>query len=233
MHHIFFCHGFNSFFEEYAEPSHGTPRPRSSIPPRDPPAAAETTARIPSAAASRPPPAAWPPCVHQTSPARAASHASYVAKQPPGLPSRIAPEGTRWPVLTPPGLPKSANPPSQAPPWIHPPATECSHDEICTPPPSQSIPTHATADAPTLPSEPHTVSSSILHDPRGHPWPHTPEDRPSSIIPRNFNDDAALVVSSQAQRLKPHAIDVRAPIDPIHWFLDPKGDVRSSYYLED
>lgn len=42
-----------------------------------------------------------------------------------------------------------------------------------------------------------------------------------------------LVVSSQAQRLKPHAIDVRAPVDPVHWFLDAKGDVRSSYYLED
>jgi Uncharacterized conserved protein (DUF2075). len=42
-----------------------------------------------------------------------------------------------------------------------------------------------------------------------------------------------IVVSSQAQRLKPHAIDVRYPIDPIHWFLDGKEDVRSSYYLED
>jgi hypothetical protein len=42
-----------------------------------------------------------------------------------------------------------------------------------------------------------------------------------------------LVVSSQAQRLKPHAIDVRAPVDPVHWFLDAKEDVRSSYYLED
>jgi hypothetical protein len=42
-----------------------------------------------------------------------------------------------------------------------------------------------------------------------------------------------IVVSSQAQRLKPHAIDVRSPIDPIHWFLDGKEDVRSSYYLED
>jgi hypothetical protein len=42
-----------------------------------------------------------------------------------------------------------------------------------------------------------------------------------------------LVVSSQAQRLKPHAIDVRAPLDPVHWFLDAKDDVRSSYYLED
>lgn len=42
-----------------------------------------------------------------------------------------------------------------------------------------------------------------------------------------------MVVSSQAQRLKPHAIDVRSPIDPIHWFLDDKDDVRSSYYLED
>lgn len=42
-----------------------------------------------------------------------------------------------------------------------------------------------------------------------------------------------IVVSSQAQRLKPYAIDVKSPIDPIHWFLDMKDDVRSSYYLED
>lgn len=42
-----------------------------------------------------------------------------------------------------------------------------------------------------------------------------------------------IVVSSQAQRLKPYAIDVKSPIDPIHWFLDSKEDVRSSYYLED
>lgn len=42
-----------------------------------------------------------------------------------------------------------------------------------------------------------------------------------------------IVVSSQAQRLKPHAIDVRSPVDPIHWFLDEKTDVRSSFYLED
>jgi DUF2075 family protein len=42
-----------------------------------------------------------------------------------------------------------------------------------------------------------------------------------------------IVVSSQAERLKPHAIDVKSPMDPIHWFLDGKHDVRSSYYLED
>lgn len=42
-----------------------------------------------------------------------------------------------------------------------------------------------------------------------------------------------ILVSSQAYRLKPHAIDVRAPVDPVHWFLDGKDDVRSSYYLED
>jgi hypothetical protein len=42
-----------------------------------------------------------------------------------------------------------------------------------------------------------------------------------------------LIVSSQAQRLRPHAIDVRAKINPIHWFLHGKDDVRSSYYLED
>jgi len=42
-----------------------------------------------------------------------------------------------------------------------------------------------------------------------------------------------IVVSSQAERLKPYAIDIKSPIDPIHWFLDGKEDVRSSYYLED
>ena len=42
-----------------------------------------------------------------------------------------------------------------------------------------------------------------------------------------------IIVSSQAERLKPHAINVKAPVDPVHWFLDGKDDVRSSYYLED
>ncbi len=42
-----------------------------------------------------------------------------------------------------------------------------------------------------------------------------------------------LVVSSQALRLKPHAIDVRTPVDPVNWFLNDREDVRSSYYLED
>lgn len=42
-----------------------------------------------------------------------------------------------------------------------------------------------------------------------------------------------MVVSSQAERLRPHAIFVKSPMDPIHWFLDEKDDVRSSYYLED
>ena len=41
-----------------------------------------------------------------------------------------------------------------------------------------------------------------------------------------------IVVSSQAERLKPYAIDVKSPVDPIHWFLDGKDDVRSSYFLE-
>jgi hypothetical protein len=42
-----------------------------------------------------------------------------------------------------------------------------------------------------------------------------------------------VVASSQAQRLKPHAIDVRVSVDPIHWFLADRHDTRSSYYLED
>lgn len=42
-----------------------------------------------------------------------------------------------------------------------------------------------------------------------------------------------IMVSSKAERLKPYAIDVKSTISPIHWFLDGKEDVRSSYYLED
>jgi hypothetical protein len=42
-----------------------------------------------------------------------------------------------------------------------------------------------------------------------------------------------LVASSQAQRLKPHAIDVRVDVDPVQWFLNERTDTRSSYYLED
>ena len=42
-----------------------------------------------------------------------------------------------------------------------------------------------------------------------------------------------IVVSSQAERLKPHAIHVKAPVNPVDWFLNDKHDIRSSYYLED
>jgi hypothetical protein len=42
-----------------------------------------------------------------------------------------------------------------------------------------------------------------------------------------------IVVSSSAERLRPHAIHVNSPMDPVHWFLAGKEDVRSSYYLED
>jgi hypothetical protein len=42
-----------------------------------------------------------------------------------------------------------------------------------------------------------------------------------------------LVASSKAQRLKPHAVDIRVEVNPVHWFLNGKEDTRSSYYLED
>ena len=42
-----------------------------------------------------------------------------------------------------------------------------------------------------------------------------------------------IVASSKALRLKPHAIDIRATIDPVLWFLNDRIDIRSSYYLED
>lgn len=42
-----------------------------------------------------------------------------------------------------------------------------------------------------------------------------------------------LVASSGASRLKPDGINVHEKIDPRHWFLNGKDDVRSSFYLED
>lgn len=42
-----------------------------------------------------------------------------------------------------------------------------------------------------------------------------------------------LVASSKAQRLKPHAVDIRVNVDPVQWFLNERDDTRSSYYLED
>lgn len=42
-----------------------------------------------------------------------------------------------------------------------------------------------------------------------------------------------MLVSSQAQRLRPLSIDVRCKLDTVHWFLDDITDVRSSLFLED
>lgn len=47
------------------------------------------------------------------------------------------------------------------------------------------------------------------------------------------SEQFGLVASSQAMRLKPHAIDVRVSVNPVHWFLGEASDTRSSYYLED
>jgi hypothetical protein len=43
---------------------------------------------------------------------------------------------------------------------------------------------------------------------------------------------AALPIAT-LETLKPHAIDIRVNIDPVHWFLSPAKDTRSSLYLED
>jgi len=42
-----------------------------------------------------------------------------------------------------------------------------------------------------------------------------------------------IIASSEAQRLKPFGLNVKAEIDPINWFLNGKTDIRSSFYLED
>ncbi len=42
-----------------------------------------------------------------------------------------------------------------------------------------------------------------------------------------------LVASSGANRLRPEGITMKAKVDAPLWFLNPKTDVRSSYYLEE
>lgn len=42
-----------------------------------------------------------------------------------------------------------------------------------------------------------------------------------------------MLASSSAHRLKPDAVNVKEPINSVHWFLNPSDDTRSSYYLED
>jgi len=42
-----------------------------------------------------------------------------------------------------------------------------------------------------------------------------------------------ILASSGGVRLKPHGINAKNVIDPRHWFLNGKDDVRSSFYLED
>lgn len=71
-------------------------------------------------------------------------------------------------------------------------------------------------------------------------------DRYPIVVTRNLNlakqwirsrargtERFGLVASSKAQRLKPHAIDIRVDVNPVHRFLNGKEDTRSSYYLED
>ena len=42
-----------------------------------------------------------------------------------------------------------------------------------------------------------------------------------------------LLASSGAARLRPLGINVQAKVDVVHWFLNGKADVRSSYFLEE
>jgi hypothetical protein len=42
-----------------------------------------------------------------------------------------------------------------------------------------------------------------------------------------------LIASSGAQRLRPLGIHIKAPIEPVNWFLNDAMDVRSAFYLEE
>ncbi len=42
-----------------------------------------------------------------------------------------------------------------------------------------------------------------------------------------------IIASSDAMRLRPYGINLKAEIDPVNWFLNKKEDVRSSNFMED
>jgi len=67
MHHIFFCQGFNSFFEACDAPSRENSVRRSSTPPSDRPVTARSSGRDPWAWDRTPPRSASLPCDHRTS----------------------------------------------------------------------------------------------------------------------------------------------------------------------
>jgi hypothetical protein len=46
------------------------------------------------------------------------------------------------------------------------------------------------------------------------------------------NERFGLIASSNGRRLKPYGIFVELEKDPRNWFLNPKNDIRSSYFLE-
>jgi hypothetical protein len=50
---------------------------------------------------------------------------------------------------------------------------------------------------------------------------------------RRAQERMGLLASSNAARLKPHGVFVKAKIEPAKWFLAPSEDVRSSDALED
>ena len=81
-----------------------------------------------------------------------------------------------------------------------------------------------------------TLAARILRDVSEYPVAVTRSIQDAKRWVRNHaraSERFGLIASSEAQRLKPHAIDVRVRINPIHWFLNGPDDTRSSYYLED
>ncbi len=73
------------------------------------------------------------------------------------------------------------------------------------------------------------------------PWsvhayrPASSPPRGTKVVPRIgiLPPMVAALPAATFERLKPHAIDIRVNIDPVHWFLSPAKDTRSSLYLED
>ena len=56
--------------------------------------------------------------------------------------------------------------------------------------------------------------------------------RGTKVVPR-IGMLLPMVAALPIGTFEPHAIDIRVDIDPVHWFLSPAKDTRSSLYLED
>jgi hypothetical protein len=85
-------------------------------------------------------------------------------------------------------------------------------------------------------SEDAAAAAALRPDPAHFPIWHTRDlarARHWLRAQRRAGERAGLLASSNALRLKPEGLHVKAPVDVCHWFLNGNDDVRASNALED